>query len=108
MDEVNAKRAKFALIYMAVIMSVVFSIWNVILNNFAVEKVEFTGSDMGDLQSFRELPGFLAFTAVFVLLFMRAQTLAIVALVLLSVGVLVTGYIPTQVGLIATTLVMSI
>jgi hypothetical protein len=108
MDEVNAKRAKFALIYMAVIMSVVFSIWNVLLNNFAFEKVEFTGSDMGDLQSFRELPGFLAFTAVFVLLFMREQTLAIFALFLLSVGVLATGYFPTKVGLIATTLVMSI
>ena len=93
---------------MAVTMSVVFSIWNVLLNNFAVEKVEFTGSDMGDLQSFRELPGFLAFTAVFVLLFMREQTLAIFALFLLSVGVLATGYFPTKVGLIATTLVMSI
>ena len=108
MDKVNAKRAKFSLIYMAVTMSVVFSIWNVLLNNFAVEKVEFTGSDMGDLQSFRELPGFLAFTAVFVLLFMREQTLAIFALFLLSVGVLATGYFPTKVGLIATTLVMSI
>ncbi|MDA9619573.1 MFS transporter [Alphaproteobacteria bacterium] len=108
MDKVNAKKAKFSLIYMAVTMSVVFSIWNVLLNNFAVEKVEFTGSDMGDLQSFRELPGFLAFTAVFVLLFMREQTLAIFALFLLSVGVLATGYFPTKVGLIATTLVMSI
>ena len=108
MDELNAKKAKLALIYMAVIMSSVFSIWHVLLNNFAIEKIGFNGSDMGDLQSFRELPGFLAFTAVFVLLFMREQTLAIFSLFLLSLGVLVTGYFPSKVGLIATTLVMSI
>lgn len=108
MDEVNAKKAKLALIYMAVIMALVFSVWNVMLNNFAIERAAFTGSDMGDLQSFRELPGFLAFTAVFVLLLMREQTLAILALLLLSVGVLATGFFPSKYGLIATTLVMSI
>lgn len=108
MDEINEKKAKLALIYMAVIMAIVFSVWLALLNNFTIERAGFTGSDMGDLQSFRELPGFLAFTAVFVLLFMREQTLAIFALFLLSVGVLATGYFPTKVGLIATTLVMSI
>jgi len=108
MDEVNAKKSRLALIYMAVIMGIVFSVWNVMLNNFAVERVSFTGSDIGDLQSFRELPGFLAFTAVFVLLFMHEQTLAIFALFLLSVGVLATGYFPSKYGLVATTLVMSI
>jgi len=108
MDEINAKKSKLALIYMAVIMAIVFAIWNVMLNNFAIERADFTGSDMGDLQSFRELPGFLAFTAVFILLFMREQTLAILALFLLSIGVLATGYFPTKYGLIATTLVMSI
>jgi len=108
MDEVNKRKAKLALIYMAVIMALVFSVWNVMLNNFAIERAAFTGSDMGDLQSFRELPGFLAFTAVFVLLFIREQALAILALFLLSVGVLVTGFFPSKIGLIATTLVMSI
>lgn len=108
MDEVNKRKAKLALIYMAVIMGLVFSVWNVLLNNFAIERAAFTGSDMGDLQSFRELPGFLAFTAIFVLLFIREQTLAIFALFLLSVGVLVTGFFPSKLGLIATTLVMSI
>ena len=108
MDEVNARKSKLALIYMAVIMAIVFAVWNVMLNNFAIERAAFTGSDMGDLQSFRELPGFLAFTAVFVLLFIKEQTLAVLALFLLCVGVLVTGFFPTKYGLIATTLVMSI
>ncbi len=108
MDEVNANKAKLALIYMAVIMALVFSVWNVMLNNFAIERANFTGSDMGDLQSIRELPGFLAFTAVFVLLLMSEQTLAILALFLLSVGVFATGFFPSKYGLLATTMVMSV
>jgi len=108
MDEVNAKKVKLALIYMAMIMAFVFSGWSAMLTNFTVEEAFFTGSDMGDLQSFREIPGFLAFTAVLVLLFMRAQTFAILALALLCVGVLSTGYFPSKYGLIATTVLMSI
>ena len=108
MDEVNAKKVKLALIYMAMIMAFVFSGWSAMLTNFTVEKAFFTGSDMGDLQSFREIPGFLAFTAVFVLLFIREQTFAILALALLCVGVLSTGYFPSKYGLIATTVLMSI
>ncbi|HPF45710.1 MAG: MFS transporter [Alphaproteobacteria bacterium] len=108
MDEINAKKSRQALIYMAVIMAIVFSVWNVMINNFAIERANFTGADMGDLQSVREIPGFLAFTAVFVLLIMREQTLAIFALFLLSVGVLATGYFPSKYGLIATTFVMSV
>ncbi|MBT5074784.1 MAG: MFS transporter [Kordiimonadaceae bacterium] len=108
MDEVNAKKSKLALIYMAVIMAFVFSGWSAMLTNFTVEEVFFTGSDMGDLQSFREIPGFLAFSAVFVLLFLREQTFAILALVLLCIGVLATGYFPSKYGLIATTVLMSI
>ncbi|MCP5382330.1 MAG: MFS transporter [Kordiimonadaceae bacterium] len=108
MDEINAKKSRQALIYMSVIMAIVFSVWNVMINNFAVERANFSGADMGDLQSVREIPGFLAFTAVFVLLIMREQTLAIFALFLLSIGVLATGYFPSKYGLIATTFVMSI
>ena len=80
MDEINAKKAKLALIYMASIMGFVFSGWHAMLTNFVYEEALFTGSDMGDLQSVREIPGFLAFTAVFILLFIREQTLAILAL----------------------------
>ncbi len=108
MDEINAKKSKLALIYMAVIMGLVFSVWNVMLNNFAIERAFFTGSDMGDLHSVREIPGFLAFSAIFVLLFLREQTFATIALVLLCLGVLATGFFPSKYGLIATTLLMSI
>lgn len=108
MDEVNQKKAKLALIYMAVIMALVFSVWQVMLNNFTVEKAGFSGFDIGSLQSVREIPGFLAFTAVFVLIFLREQTFAILSLGLLSIGVLVTGFFPSNAGLLITTFIMSV
>jgi len=107
MDEVNAKKAKLALIYMAIIMSLVFSVWQVMLNNFTVEKAGFSGFDIGTLQSVREIPGFLAFTAVFVLLLIREQTFAVMALGVMSMGVFITGFFPSNAGLLITTFIMS-
>ncbi|MDG1858836.1 MAG: MFS transporter [Emcibacteraceae bacterium] len=107
MDEVNAKKAKLALIYMAIIMSLVFSVWQVMLNNFTVEKAGFSGFDIGSLQSVREIPGFLAFTAVFVLLLIREQTFAVMALGVMSMGVFITGFFPSNAGLLITTFIMS-
>jgi len=54
------------------------------------------------------VPGFLAFTAIFVLLIIREQTFALVALVLLGAGVSLTGFFPTEYGLYFTTVLMSI
>ena len=53
------------LLAMAFIMPLTFSVWNALLNNFAVEQVAFTGREIGILQSLREVPGFLTFTVVF-------------------------------------------
>ena len=43
---------------MAFIMPLVFSVWMVLLNNFVIEKADFTGVEIGILQSLREVPGF--------------------------------------------------
>jgi predicted MFS family arabinose efflux permease len=78
------------------------------LNNFSIESAGFTGVEIGILQSLREVPGFLAFTVVFVLLLMREQTLATVALLVMGLGTALTGYFPTEVGLYCTTVLMSL
>ncbi|WP_444994515.1 MFS transporter [Aliikangiella sp. IMCC44359] len=78
------------------------------LNNFAIEKASFTGAEIGMLQSLREVPGFLAFTAVFLLLVISEQTLALISLCLMSIGVAITGLFPFEIGLYATTVLMSI
>ncbi|MDE3273409.1 MFS transporter [Pseudoalteromonas sp. G4] len=90
------------------VMAFTFSAWNALLNNFAIEAANFNGANIGMLQSLREIPGFLAFTAVFVLLVLKEQTFALISLALLVIGVALTGLFPTVYGLYATTVLMSI
>ncbi|NOU51913.1 MFS transporter [Pseudoalteromonas sp. JBTF-M23] len=111
MEDVPAQKWKTPFGFLAlatVVMAVTFAAWTALLNNFAVEAAQFTGAHMGMLQSLREIPGFLAFTAVFILLVLKEQTFALVSLCLLSIGVAVTGLFPTIYGLYATTVLMSI
>jgi len=96
------------LLAMAFIMPLVFSVWMALLNNFVIEQANFTGIEIGILQSLREVPGFLAFTVIYVLLFIREQKLALVALGLTSVGVAATGFFPSVIGLYLTTIIMSV
>ncbi|MEZ9199645.1 MFS transporter [Shewanella sp. 10N.286.54.B9] len=96
------------LLWMTFIMSLVFAVWQVLLNNFVIERAQFTGAEIGILQSLREVPGFLAFTAIFVLLLIREQTFALLSLTLLCVGVAITGFFPQVLGLYITTVLMSI
>ena len=96
------------LILMSIAMPIAFSTWTVLLNNFVVERAGFTGVEIGILQSLREVPGFLAFTTVFVLLIIKEQTFAVIALALLGIGVALTGLFPNALGLYLTTVFMSI
>ncbi len=93
---------------MSVAMPVAFSTWNALLNNFVIERAGFTGVEIGILQSLREIPGFLAFTTVFVLLIIKEQLLAVIALAILGIGVALAGVFPTPAGLYCTTVLMSI
>ena len=102
------KKPQSLLLWMTFIMSLVFAVWQVLLNNFVIEKAQFTGVEIGILQSLREVPGFLAFTAIFVLLLIREQTFALVSLAVLSIGVAVTGFFPQVLGLYITTVLMSV
>lgn len=85
-----------------------FASWQALLNNFAKEAAGFDGFQIGVLQSVREIPGFLAFTAVFLFMIMREQILAYVSLLVLGVGIAMTGYLPSFWGLLLTTTIMSI
>lgn len=96
------------LLVMAFVMPFVFAVWMTLLNNFVVEVADFTGKEIGILQSVREIPGFLAFTAIYVLLFIREQKFAILSIGVMSLGVALTGYFPFEFGLYITTLIMSI
>ncbi|MDE0096856.1 MAG: MFS transporter [Gammaproteobacteria bacterium] len=95
------------LMLMASAVPLSFATWSAMINNLSVEMAGFSGREIGILQSIREIPGFLAFAVIFVLLLMREQTLAIVSLLLMGIGTALTGYLPSVVGLYCTTLLMS-
>jgi len=96
------------LLLMAAAVPLSFATWQALLNNFAVERAAFTGAEIGVLQSLREIPGFLAFAVVFLLLVLREQTLAWVSLAVLGVGTAITGLFPSVLGLYLTTVLMSL
>ncbi|MCP3175958.1 MFS transporter [Desulfuromonas sp. KJ2020] len=81
--------------------------WMILFNNFAVEEAGLNGQQIGMLGSIREVPGFLALLAVFVLLVLREHRLSALSVTLLGLGVGLTGFFPSYSGLILTTLIMS-
>ncbi|MGD1923214.1 MAG: MFS transporter [Paracoccaceae bacterium] len=83
------------------------SIYMVLINNFAVEVASFDGSDTGWRESVREIPGFLAFLVVFVIRFIREQTLAVLSIVVLGGATALTSQFPTFWGLLLVTYVGS-
>ncbi|MBC6440534.1 MAG: MFS transporter [Rhodospirillales bacterium] len=95
------------LLVFAASIPLAFEPWMALINNFAVDEVNFTGLERGILESVREIPGFLAFTVVYMLLIWRQQTFAILALTIMGLGVALTGLLPSVWGLYFTTLLMS-
>jgi len=81
--------------------------YTMLFNNFAVETVHLEGFQVGLTQSIREIPGFLALTAIYVMLMVREHRLAALSIVLLGVGVAMTGLFPSFSGVALTTLLMS-
>jgi predicted MFS family arabinose efflux permease len=85
-----------------------FAGWNALLHNYTIEMASFGWFEAGLTQTVREIPGFLAFTAIFWLLILREQVMAYASLVILGIGVALTGANPTLTGILLTTFVMSV
>lgn len=85
-----------------------FAIWLNLLNNFAIDQASFSGKEIGILQSLREIPGFLAFTIIYVLLLIREQKMVYISLIILGFGTFITGFFPSALGFYITTIIMSV
>jgi len=81
--------------------------YTILFNNFATEMVHLDGSQVGMVQSVREIPGLLTLLLVFMLLFVREHKLAALSIVLLGLGTGITALIPSYGWVIFTTVVMS-
>lgn len=81
--------------------------WITLISNFGVEAAGLNAFQMGLTHSVRELPGFLSFLVIYLLLVLSEHRAAALSILLLGVGVCLTGYFPTFWGVVFTTLIMS-
>ena len=93
---------------MAIAVPLSFATWMTLIDNFSIHEAGFTGREIGILQSLREIPGFLAFCVIYLLLFIREQRLACLSLAVLGLGTAASGFFPTTIGLYLTTVGMSV
>jgi len=106
-DILKQRRMYIFLLVLVVGAHIGFQGWRTLLNNFAVDVGGLSGLDIGVVQSVREIPGFLALLALYVILIIREHKLAALSVAILGLGVALTGLFPSTVGLVATTLIMS-
>ena len=100
-------RRFYLLFLFATAMPVSFAIWAALLNNFVVQVSNFSGVEIGWLQTIREIPGFLAVGVILLLIWIREQSLAILSLIALGLATALTGFFPSFIGLLLTTLLGS-
>lgn len=81
--------------------------WMILFNNFAVDVAGLNGQQVGVIGSVREIPGLLALLVVYVLLLISEHRLAALSVVVIGLGSVVTGFLPSYAGLIFSTLVIS-
>ena len=108
MDEIKKNPMYRFLLVLTISSTVGLQTWMILFNNFAVEKVGLTGEGIGIIQSLREIPGFLTFLAIFVMMLMKEHRLSAISIVTLGLGLGLTGLFPSTAGLIATTMIFSL
>ncbi len=108
MEEIKKNPMYNYLLLLALFSAIGLQGWRTIFNNFAVDVVGINGYQVGVIQSVREIPGFLTFLVIYVLLVIKEHRLSAISVSCLGVGIFLTGIFPSYQGLIFTTFVMSV
>lgn len=95
------------LLVLTICSAVGLQTWRTLFDNFAVNAAGLEGRHVGVIQSVREIPGFLTLLVVYVTLVIREHKLSALSVLILGLGVGVTGLFPSYPGLMLTTLAMS-
>jgi predicted MFS family arabinose efflux permease len=89
------------------LLSFGFQVWRSLFNNFAVDELGVRADQIGLIQSVREIPGLLCLTVGLLATVLTEMRIAGLSIVLLGVGIAVTGASASLPGLLASTLLMS-
>jgi len=101
------KVSVFTITLSAVVIWIGFYAWRVMFNNFAVEILSASPTDVGLIQAVREIPGLLAFGAGALALRLTESKIAALSMVVLGLGLILCGASPTILFLGMATVVMS-
>ncbi len=85
-----------------------FQVWQTMFNNFAVEHIGAGPAQVGLIQAVREVPGLLGFVIAFLALFMSEIRIMTLSVILLGIGVALTGFTNSVMSLLMTTFLMSL
>ncbi len=85
-----------------------FNVWNAVFNNFAVEEIGVSATQIGLLQSLRELPGLMGFVLGFLVLWLSEMRVLGLSVLLMGLGIVLTGWADGLGILILGAMVMSI
>jgi len=90
------------------LLSLGFQLWRSLFSNFAVQELGVRADQMGLIQTIREVPGLLGFSVGLLALLLAEMHIAGLSVVLMGVGVAMTGRADSLPGLVVSTLVMSV
>ncbi len=85
-----------------------FNVWRALFNNFAVEEIGVTATQIGFIQSLRELPGLLGFLLGFLALWLSEMRILGLSVLLMGFGLVITGWANGLSSLVLGAMVMSI
>ena len=85
-----------------------FNIWRAVFNNFAVEEIGVSGGQIGWIQSVREIPGLMGFVLGFLAIWLSEMRVLGLSVLLMGLGLVVSGFADSLSVLMIGTLVMSI
>lgn len=85
-----------------------FNIWRAIFNNFAVEELGVGADQIGVLQAVREIPGLLGFLLGFLAIWFSEMRVLGLSILLMGVGMVLTGFSNGISFLMLSTVIMSI
>ena len=107
-DQALWRRPIALLFVMALAMPIAFFTWYALLNNFVKEVADFDGADIGLLHTVREIPGFLSFLVIFLIIIVREQVLGLVSLIMLGAATAITAWYPQLMGIMILTFISSV
>ncbi len=102
------RRLLFFIIFSNFLLNFGYIIWQTLFNNFAVEQVNVGPGAMGIIQSVREIPGLLAIATGVLALFISETRIISLSVILLGIGILLSGQANNITSLVLTTFVMSL